>query len=89
MIVICHTAKTDQPYESIDPFDRASDVGLINVNNVTSPQEMRKLYPYQPPKVKDLKVIGMSYENETVTFQWTALGDYEEQETGRSDVMLF
>ena len=70
----------------MEPFERHADAGLISVNNVKSPAEMKDLYPYPPTKVIDLKVVQMSYDNETVTLQWTAVGDYEEQETGMTSM---
>ena len=76
------TRDSDSTQENVDPFERHADAGLISVNNAKSPAEMKDLYPYPPTKVNDLKVVQMSYDNETVTLQWTAVGDYEEQETG-------
>ena len=75
-------------YDPVGQFDRVADAGLLNVKNPKSPAELRKLYPFPPPKVKDFKVTEMSYENKTVTLQWTSVGDYEEQETGRGEHVM-
>ena len=66
----------------MEGFDRTADAGVVNVANMDLNADPKAVYPFPPAKVTDLQVIGMSYENETVTLQWTSVGDYEEQETG-------
>ena len=69
-------------YERVAPFNRKAAAGLINVVNLTPKTDLKALYPFRPPKVRDLKVINMAYDDKTVTLQWTAVGDYEEQTPG-------
>ena len=69
-------------YETVAAFNRTADAGLIDVVNVTLGEDLMKLYPFPPAVVNDLEVTEMSYENKTVTLSWTAVGDYDEQETG-------
>ena len=69
-------------YETVSEFDRTADAGLIDVLNVKLGEDLKKLYPFPPAVVNDLEVTEMSYENKTVTLSWTAVGDYESQETG-------
>ncbi|KAI0208298.1 Calcium-activated chloride channel regulator 4A [Lamellibrachia satsuma] len=71
-------------YETVEGFDRTADAGVVNVANLDLNTDPKAVYPFPPAKVTDLQVIGMSYENETVTLQWTSVGDYEEQETASS-----
>ena len=54
------------------------------VVNRTKRPDLRALYPFPPGQVKDLRVNATSYETKTATLQWTAVGDFEEQETGES-----
>ena len=76
-------------YDTVAEFDRTADAGLIDVVNVKAPEVLKKLYPFPPAPVNDLEVSDMSYDNKTVTLQWTAVGDYEEQETGKyNDIMI-
>ena len=72
----------DLTYESVGGLDRTADAGVVNVANMDLNADPKAVYPFPPAKVTDLKVTGMSYENETVTLQWTSVGDYEQQETG-------
>ncbi|KAI0208300.1 Calcium-activated chloride channel regulator 1 [Lamellibrachia satsuma] len=74
----------DLTYESVDGLDRTADAGVDNVANMDLNVDPKAVYPFPPAKVTDLKVTGMSYENETVTLQWTSVGAYEEQETASS-----
>ena len=69
-------------YESVDGLDRTADAGVVIVANMDLNADPKAVYPFPPAKVMDLKVTGMSYENETVTLQWTSVGDYGEQATG-------
>ncbi|KAI0218857.1 Calcium-activated chloride channel regulator 4 [Lamellibrachia satsuma] len=71
-------------YEDVQSFERTAAAGLIKVSNRLSHPDLRELYPFPPGKVKDLKIIETSYEEKTVTLQWTAVGDFEELETASS-----
>ena len=88
-VVQCLTSGNDLGpiYESVDPFNRIADPGLINVKNLKSPEEMRELYPFPAAKVKDLRATEISFEDQTVTLQWTSVGDFAGHETGRGDHM--
>ena len=74
-------------YETVPEFDRTADAGLIDVLNVKLGEDLKKLYPFPPAVVNDLEVTEMSYENKTVTLSWTAVGDYDEQETGGNKLL--
>ena len=74
-------------YETVSEFDRTADAGLINVLNVKLGEDLKQLYPFPPAVVNDLEVTEMSYENKTVTLSWTAVGDYDEQETGENKLL--
>ena len=74
-------------YETVPEFDRTADAGLIDVLNVKLGEDLKKLYPFPPAVVNDLEVTEMSYENKTVTLTWTAVGDYDEQETGGNQLL--
>ena len=69
-------------YETVDGLDRTADAGVVKVANMDLTADPKDVYPFPPSKVADLQVTDTSYENKTVTLQWTAVGDYEEQETG-------
>ena len=72
----------DPKYEPVDGFDRTVNVGVVTVTNLDLVSDPKDVYPFPPAKVTDLKVIAISRADSTVTLQWTAVGDYEEQETG-------
>ena len=76
-----HAGETElgPTYESVDGLDRTADAGVVNVANLDLNADPKAVYPFPPAKVTDLQVIRMSYENKTVTLQWTSVGDYEEQ----------
>ncbi|KAI0230401.1 hypothetical protein LSAT2_019239 [Lamellibrachia satsuma] len=67
----------------VERFERTRAAGIINVSNRNT-TNLGALYPFPPGKVKDLKVIEISYEEKTVTLEWTAVGDFEAQETASS-----
>ena len=69
-------------YEPVDGFDRTVNAGVVTVTNLALISDPKDVYPFPPAKVTDLKVIAISRDDNTVTLQWTAVGDYEEQETG-------
>ena len=69
-------------YETVDGLDRTADAGVVKVTNMDLNADPKDVYPFDPAKVADLQVTDTSYENKTVTLQWTAVGDYEDQETG-------
>ena len=54
------------------------------VTNRAKHPDLRSLYPFPPGQVKDMRVNATSYEEKTATVQWTAVGDFEEQETGEA-----
>ena len=74
-------------HETVSEFDRTADAGLIDVVNVKLGEDLKQLYPFPPAVVNDLEVTEMSYENKTVTLTWTAVGDYDEQETGGNKLL--
>ena len=63
-------------------FERMKPAGLVNVVQLTPETDLYAVYPFPPAEVRDLRVSAMSYEDKTVTLQWTAVGDYVDQETG-------
>ena len=67
------------------PFQRRADVGLVSVSNLTPDTDLRALYPFPPEKVNDLKVVNISFVDNSATLQWSAVGDYDEQATGRDE----
>ena len=69
-------------YETVAGLDRTADAGVVNVANLDLTADPKDVYPFPPAKVADLEVTDTSYENKTVTLKWTAVGDYEDQETG-------
>ena len=48
-------------------MDRTADAGVVNVANMDLNIDPKAVYPLPAAKVIDLQIIGMSYENETVT----------------------
>ena len=68
--------------EPVDGFDRTVNAGVVIVTNLDVDSDPTRFYPFAPAKVTDLKVIAISRDDNTVTLQWTAVGDYEELETG-------
>ena len=77
-------AETGPTYEAVGQFMRTKAVGLVTVVNLTPDTDLHALYPYAPAEVSDLQYIAMSYVDKTVTLQWTAVGDYADQETGEN-----
>ncbi|KAK2180610.1 hypothetical protein NP493_436g02058 [Ridgeia piscesae] len=71
-------------YEEVPAFERSAAAGLIKVTNRAKHPDLRSLYPFPPGQVKDMRVNATSYEEKTATLQWTAVGDFEEQETASS-----
>ena len=63
-------------------FQRTKAAGLLKVVNLTPKTDLYALYPFPPAEVRDIRVSDMSYDDKTVTLQWTAVGDYIDQETG-------
>jgi len=53
------------------------------VSNLTPDTDLRALYPFPPEKINDLKVVNISFVDNSATLQWSAVGDYDEQATGR------
>ena len=75
-------AETEPTYEAVGQFQRTKAAGLVKVVNLTPNTDMYAVYPLPPAEVRDLQYIAMSYDDKTVTLQWTAVGDYVDQETG-------
>ncbi|KAI0230412.1 hypothetical protein LSAT2_019251 [Lamellibrachia satsuma] len=71
-------------YETLEAFERTAAAGLIQVSNRAKHPDLKVLYPFDPTRVTDLKVTEISYEEKTVTLQWTSVGDFEEQKTASS-----
>ena len=74
--------ETEPTYEAVGQFQRTKAAGLVKVVNLTPNTDLYALYPLPPAEVRDLRVSAMSYDDKTVTLQWTAVGDYVDQETG-------
>ena len=81
-LIVVRIEASGPVYEVVEPFERTAAAGLIKVSNRNRQPDIKVLYPFPPGKVKDLKVNETSYEEKTVTLEWTAVGDFEEQETG-------
>ena len=76
--IVSHIAGLDGPDRTqkvelipTDKFQRYSLAGYIDVQSV-APEE-RDMYP--PARILDLKVTRTSRENQTITLEWTAVGD--------------
>ena len=69
-------------YKAVGQFQRTKAAGLLKVVNLTPKTDLYALYPFPPAEVRDIRVSDMSYDDKTVTLQWTAVGDYIDQETG-------
>ena len=79
---MCFIARFEASVPIVERFERTTAAGIINISNRNT-TDLGALYPFPPRKVNDLKVIEISYEEKTVTLEWTAVGDFETQETGR------
>ncbi|KAI0208410.1 Calcium-activated chloride channel regulator 1 [Lamellibrachia satsuma] len=75
---------TGPVYGSVGQFDRTKAAGLLKVVHLTSRTDLYALYPFPPAEVRDLRVNATSYEEKTVTLEWTAVGDYADEETASS-----
>ena len=62
-----------------DEFQRFSSAGYIDVKSIAPPNTDR----YAPSRVQDLDVTGASYNDGTVTLEWTAVGDDLNEGTGK------
>ncbi|KAI0230406.1 Calcium-activated chloride channel regulator 3A-1 [Lamellibrachia satsuma] len=71
-------------YDTLEAFERTAAAGLIQVSNRAKHPDLNVPYPFDPTRVTDLKVTEISYEEKTVTLQWTSVGDFVEQETASS-----
>ena len=69
-------------YKAVGQFQRTKAAGIVKVVNLKRDTDLYALYPFPPAEVRDLRVSNMSYDDKTVTLQWTAVGDYVDQETG-------
>ncbi|KAK2175750.1 hypothetical protein NP493_711g03078 [Ridgeia piscesae] len=76
--------ETEPTYEAVGQFQRTKAAGLVKVVNLTPNTDLYALYPFPPAEVRYLRFIAMSYDDKTVTLQWTAVGDYVDQETASS-----
>ena len=74
---------TGPVYESVGQFQRTKAAGLLKIVNLKPDTDLNALYPFPPAEVRDLRVSAMSYEEQTVTLRWTAVGDYVDEETGK------
>ncbi len=72
-------------YEPVGGLDRTANAGVVTVTNLNLTSDPKDVYPFPPAKVTDLKVIAITRDDNTVTLQWTAVGDYEKEETGKSN----
>ena len=75
-------AVTGPTYEDVGQFQRTKRAGLVTAVNLTPHTDLYALYPFLPAELRDLRVSAMSYDDKTVTLQWTVGGDYVDQETG-------
>ncbi|KAI0208411.1 hypothetical protein LSAT2_006915 [Lamellibrachia satsuma] len=75
---------TGPVYESVGQFQRTKAAGLLKIVNLKPDTDFNALYPFPPAEVRDLRVSAMSYEEQTVTLRWTAVGDYVDEETASS-----
>lgn len=86
MCVVSTEAEDTGPvYGSVGQFDRTKAAGLLKVVHLTSRTDLYALYPFPPAEVRDLRVNATSYEEKTVTLEWTAVGDYADEETGKDE----
>lgn len=65
-------------YEPAEPFARTGSGGVFEVENFVAPTGDE----LAPSRITDLGVIATSYDNASVTLQWTAVGDDYDQGTG-------
>nr|XP_054752473.1 calcium-activated chloride channel regulator 1-like [Lytechinus pictus] len=65
-------------YEPAEPFVRTGSGGVFEVENFVAPigDELA------PSRINDLGVLATSYDESSVTLQWTAVGDDYDQGTG-------
>ena len=70
-------------FKTVEPFQRRADAGLVSVANLSPYTDFKAIYPFPAARVKNLQITKISFVENSVALQWTAVGDYEEQETGR------
>lgn len=78
-------AEQDVKLTPADDFQRYSLAGFIEVKSIAPIDTDR----FPPSRVTDLEVTGASYDDSSVTLEWTAVGDNLDKGTGTAITKLF
>ena len=85
ILLFTDIVNTEPTYEAVGSLQRTQYAGLVKIDNWTPDLDLIALYPFPPAKVRDLRYMSMSYEDKTVTLQWTAVGDNLDEQTGKHE----